>query len=164
VSAQPFRLRPYGYNAAQKDKIEKQVHQLLTNGWIQESQSPYASPVLLVKKKTGDWRLCVDYMKHNALTIENKFPLPVIDELVGAQWFSTLDLSSGFHQILVSKEDVHKTAFQTHSGHYGYKVMPYGVTTPFGHFHSIGWCYQIQRQNLDWQQVHTKTNTTVSPC
>lgn len=81
VGAQPFRLKPYGYNATQKDEIEKQVHQLLTNGWIQESQSPYASPVFLVKKKTGDWRLCVDY---NALTIKNKIPLPVIDELVGA--------------------------------------------------------------------------------
>lgn len=132
AGAQPFRLRPYRYNVTQKDEIERQVHQLLVNGWIQESQSPYASPVLLVKKKTRDWRLCVDYRKLNALTIKNKFPLPVIDELldelVGAKWFSTLDLSFGFHQILVAEEDVPKTAFQTHSGHYEYKVMPYGVT------------------------------------
>lgn len=130
--AQPFRIRPYRYNAAQKDEIEKQVQQLLDNGWIQESHSPYASPVLLVKKKTGDWRLCVDYRKLNALIVKNKFPIPVIDELldelVGAKWFTTLDLSSGFHQILVAEEDVHKTAFQTHHGHYEYKVMPYGVT------------------------------------
>lgn len=131
--AQPFRMRPYRYNSAQKDETEQQIQQLLANGWIQESQSPYASPVLLVKKKTGDWRLFVDYRKLNALTVKNKFPLPVIDEqldeLVGAQWFTTLDMSSGFHQILVAEEDISKTAFQTHSGHYEYKVMPYGVTS-----------------------------------
>ena len=112
----------------------------MANGWIQESQSPYASPILLVKKKTGDWRLCVDYRKLNALTVKNKFPLSVIDELldelVGAQWFTTLDMSSGFHQILVAEEDIAKTVFQTHNGHYEYKVMPYGVTggpTTFQH-------------------------------
>lgn len=119
--AQPFRLRPYRYNSAQKDDIESQVKQLLSNGWIRESQSPYASPVLLVKKKTGDWRLCVDYRKLNALTVKNKFPLLVIDEmlddLVGAKWFTTLDMSSGFHQILVAEADVANTTFQTHNGH-----------------------------------------------
>lgn len=99
--SQPFRLRPYRYNAAQKDEIESQVKKLLENGWIQESNSPYASPALLVKKKTGDWRSCVDYRRLNAMTVKNKYPLPIIDELldelVGAQWFTTLDLSSGFH-------------------------------------------------------------------
>ena len=74
----------------------------------------------------------MDYRKLNALTVKNKFPLPVIDELldelVGAQWFTTLDMSSSFYQILVADEDIAKTAFQTHNGHYEYKVMPYGVT------------------------------------
>ena len=73
-----------------------------------------------------------DYRKLNALTVKNKFPLPVIDEmlddLVGAKWFTTLDMSSGFHQTLVAKTDIAKTAFQTHNGHYEYKVMPYRVT------------------------------------
>jgi len=75
-------LRPYRYNSAQKDEIERQVQQLLANGWIRESNSAYASPVLLVKKKTGDWRLCVDYRKLNALTVKHKYTLPMIDELL----------------------------------------------------------------------------------
>jgi len=99
---------------------------------IQESSSPFASPALLVKKKTGDWRLCVDYRRLNAYTVKNKFPLPIIEELFeelhGANWFTTLDLRSGFHQILVHPEDQFKTAFLTHHGYFEYKVMPYGLT------------------------------------
>lgn len=133
LGSHPFRLRPYRYNAAQKDEIESQVKKLLENGWIRESNSPYASPALLVKKKTGNWRLYVDYRRLNAMTIKNKYPLPVIDELldelVGAQWFTTLDLSSGFHQILMAEQDIDKTAFQTHHGHYEYTAMHYGVTS-----------------------------------
>lgn len=128
----PFRLRPYRYTPFQKDEIERQVAKLLEDNMIQESKSPFASPVLLVKKKTGEWRLCVDFRRLNAYTVKNKFPLPIIEELFeelqGAKWFTTLDLRSGFHQILVKEEDQHKTAFQTHLGHYEYKVMPYGLT------------------------------------
>lgn len=128
----PFRLRPYRYTPFQKDEIEKQVAHLLKNNMIQVSTSPFASPVLLVKKKTGEWRLCVDFRRLNAYTIKNKFPLSIIEELfeelIGAKWFTTLDLRSGFHQILVKQEDQYKTAFQTHFGHFEYKVMPYGLT------------------------------------
>ncbi|WVZ87398.1 hypothetical protein U9M48_034038 [Paspalum notatum var. saurae] len=130
--AQPFRLKPYRYNPAQKDEIEKQVAELLSNGMIQASASPFASPVLLAKKKGGEWRLCVDYRRLNALTVKDKFPLPVIDELIdelsGAQWFTSLDMKSGFHQIRMASTDMYKTAFQTHFGHFEYKVMPYGLT------------------------------------
>lgn len=131
-SAQPFRLRPYRFNPAQQDEIEKQISEMLDKGWIQLSSSPFSSPILLVKKKTGDRRLCVDFRRLNALTIKNKYPLPIIDEILdelfGACWFSSLDLCSGFHQIRMKKGEEFKTAFQTHSGHYEYKVMPYGVT------------------------------------
>lgn len=132
LGAQPFRLKPYRYTPAQKDEIEKQIDHLLKSNMIQESTSPFASPALLVKKKFGEWRLCVDYRKLNAYTVKNKFPMPIVEELFeelyGACWFSTLDLRPGFHQILVSPEDQYKTAFQTHSGHYEYMVMPYGLT------------------------------------
>lgn len=117
---QPFRLKPYRYNPIQKDEIEKKVHELLQNGLIRESTSPFASPVLLVKKMTGDWHLCVDYRRLNDLTVKNKFPLPMIDgildELSGAKWFTSLDMTGGYHQILMEENDQYKTAFQTHQG------------------------------------------------
>ncbi|CAN6301690.1 unnamed protein product, partial [Urochloa humidicola] len=138
---QPFRLHPYRYTPAQKTEIEEQVSNLLRNHMIQESNSPFASPLLLVKKKTGEWRLCVDFRRLNAYTIKNKFPLPIIEELFeelfGAKWFTTLDLRSGFHQILLAPEDRYKTAFQTHFGHFEYKVMPYGLTGAPATFQAI---------------------------
>lgn len=88
---------------------------MLDKGWIQTSTSPYSSPVLLVRKKIGDWRLCVDFRRLNALTIKNKYPLPIIEELLeelqGATWFTTLDLCSGFHQIRMAEGDEYKTTF-----------------------------------------------------
>lgn len=82
---------------------------MLNNGLIKESTSPFASPILLVKKMTGDWRLCVDYRKLSALTVKNKFPLAVIDEILdelsSAQWFTSFDMTVGYHQILMEEAD-----------------------------------------------------------
>jgi hypothetical protein len=126
--ASPVNLRPYRYNPMQKTEIEKQVRELLAQGVIQYSSSPFASPALLVGKKDLSWRLCVDYRHLNALTVKNKYPLPVIDELLdelaGAQWFTSLDLRAGYHQIRMAEGEEYKTAFQTHHGHFEYKVMP----------------------------------------
>lgn len=130
--AVPVNSKPYRYSPQHKDEIERQVRELLTAGLNVHSTSSFASPVLLVLKKDGSWRFCVDYRKLNAVTVKNRFPMPLIDEiqdgLAGTQYFTKLDMRSGYHQIRMKEEDEYKTAFKTHQDHYQFKVMPFGLT------------------------------------
>ena len=127
VSIALYRMAP-----AELTELKKQIEELLEKQFIRPSVSPWGASVLLVKKKNGSSKLCVDYRQLNKITIKNKYPLPRIDDLMdqlhSAAVFSKIDLRSGYHQIRVKSDDVQKTAFQSRYGHYEYVVMPFGVT------------------------------------
>jgi hypothetical protein len=115
-----------------------QLNKLLDKGFIRPSSSPWGCMVLFVKKKDQSLRLCVDYRPLNVVTIKNKYPLPRIDvlfdQLAGAKVFSKVDLRSGYHQIKIHLEDIHKTAFPTRYRLYEYLVMSFGLTNAPAHF------------------------------
>ena len=108
------------------------MQELIDKEYTKLSVSPWGAPVLFVKKKDGTLRLCIDYRQLNKMTIKNRYPLPRIDDLFdqvrGAAVFSKIDLRSGYHQVRIKDEDVHKTAFRTRYGHYEFLVVPFGLT------------------------------------
>lgn len=133
TTSQPIQCRPYRASHSDREVIRKMVNELLENNIIRESNSPYASPALLVSKKNGEKRLCIDYRQLNKITIKDKYPMPRIEDLVdrlqGCKYFTCLDLKSGYYQIMMSEKEqsIEKTAFITEDGHYEFLRLPFGL-------------------------------------
>lgn len=127
----PIRQRYRRLPPSQYDQVKIHIQELLSSGIVRPSSSPYASPIVVVKKKDGSIRLCVDYRLLNAKTRKDAYPLPRIEEsldaLGGAKWFSTLDLASGYNQVPVAERDKPKTAFCTPFGLFEFNRMPFGM-------------------------------------
>jgi hypothetical protein len=127
----PPNVYTYHHPFAQKNGIEKNVQELLDMGGILHSSSPYSSHVVMVLKKEGMWCMRPEFCALNKLTIKDKFPIHVIDDLLdielsGSHYFTKLDLHFGYHQIHMKEADIPKTTFQTHEGHYEFSVMQFG--------------------------------------
>ena len=163
----PIKQAPRRLPLHLKEKAEEEIEKMLAKGIIEPSSSPWSSPVVLVKKKDGTIRFCIDYRKVNGVTVKDSYPLPRIDDcldaLSGSQWFCTLDLASGYWQVEMEEKDKEKTAFSTGSGLYQFNVMPFGLCNAPATFERlmervlVGLPWQILLIFLDDVIVHAKT-------
>ncbi|UYV62591.1 hypothetical protein LAZ67_2001247 [Cordylochernes scorpioides] len=129
--AKPIKHKPYRASAKEREIIKEQIDEMLRDGIIRPSSSPWSFPVILVKKRDGKYRFCVDYRKLNDVTVKDVYPIPRIDEVLdtlqGSKYFSAIDLKSGYWQVEVEEKDKEKTAFTTAHGLYEFNVMPFGL-------------------------------------
>lgn len=149
----PIAVAPRRIPIALEEKVDKMIEELLKNDIIQPSESPWNAPIVIVAKKNGDIRLCVDYRKLNAVTKRTVYPIPATSQLLdclnGSIFFSTLDLSQGYHQIPMAPQDIPKTAFATRRGQYEYKRMPFGLSTAPATFQRL---MHIAFKNENWEK------------
>ena len=149
--AQPVARRPYKMSLPESAELKEQLTQLLDQGFIHPSISPWSTPVLFNRKKDGTLRLCIDYRGLNQVTVKNKYAIPRMDELLdrlhGASIFSKIDLKSGYYQIRINEQDIPKTGFNTRFGHYEFTVMPFGLTNAPATFNRL--MTKIFREHLD---------------
>ena len=148
--AKPVMITTYRHPKKHKDEIEKAIKDFLEMGHIRPSKNPFASAVVLVKKKNGMMHMCIDYRALNKKTIKNRYPIPQIDEFIdelhGACFFMKIDLWSGYHQVRMRVETIEKIVFQCHYGHFKFLVMPFGLTNAPATFQSC--MNQVFREDL----------------
>jgi len=153
-SQAPIKQPPRRTPMATRVIMDGQVKEMLDAGVIEPSSSAWASPVVLVKKKDGSHRFCVDYRRVNDITKKDAYPLPRLDDSVeamgGAQWFSTLDLHSGYWQVEMDPQDKDKTAFTTRMGLYQFRVMPFGLTNAPATFERL---MELVLTGMQWEQL-----------
>ncbi|GFX66251.1 transposon Tf2-9 polyprotein [Trichonephila clavipes] len=141
----PVAVPPYRMNPSKKEILKQEIDRLLSEGIIEECESPYASPVVLIPKPNGTFRLCIDYRKLNEITVADTYPLPRMDDLLHqaklTPFMSTLDLRAGYHQVKVHVEDQDKTAFVCPFGTYRFLRMPYGLRNAPATFQRLRKCH-----------------------
>ncbi|GJY90058.1 putative reverse transcriptase domain-containing protein [Tanacetum coccineum] len=130
--ATPIAKSPYHLAPSELEELSGQLKELQDKGFIRPSSSSWGALMLFIKKKNGSFRMCIDYRELNKLTVKNRYPLPKIDDLFDqlqrSQFFSKIDIRSGYYQLRVHEDDIPKTAFRTRYGHFEFTVMPFGLT------------------------------------
>ncbi|MCG7877685.1 MAG: RNase H-like domain-containing protein [Candidatus Thiodiazotropha endolucinida] len=157
---QPARRLPFGKRLTEQAEIKK----MLDRGVIEPSNSPWSSPVVLVTKKDGSIRFCVDYRVLNGLTVKDAYPIPRVDEcldaLSGCKWYSSMDLNSGFWQVGLHPEDRQKSAFATSLGLFQFTVMPFGLANSPSTFERLK---EDVLRGLQWEELLLYMDDIVSP-
>jgi hypothetical protein len=127
----PKYKQPFRRNPTEQTIIKAEIKELLDNNFIRKSKSPWVSPCFIVKKPNNGHRLVIDYRDLNKVTKSHPFPLPrledIFDKLVGSKWFTSIDLKSGFHQIVMDESSIEKTAFRAYCGNYEWLRLPFGL-------------------------------------